>query len=71
MEDTNLDAPLFVGPALDSAWSQRCDDLRRAVDRMRNISSQKALILLRASFSAPCIYCDALRPSKDHPALGS
>jgi len=55
MEDTNLDASLFVGPALDSAWSQRCDDLRRAVDRMRNISSQKALILLRASFSAPCM----------------
>ena len=50
-----LGAPLFVGPALDSAWSQRCDDLRRAVDRMRNISSQKASILLRASFSAPCM----------------
>ena len=46
-----LGAPLFVGPALDSAWSQRCDDLRRAVNRMSNISSQEALILLWASFS--------------------
>jgi len=51
VEETVLGAPLFVGPAFDSAWSQRCDDLRRAVNRMSNISSQEALILLWASFS--------------------
>jgi len=65
-----LGAPLFVGPALDSAWSQRCDDLRRAVDRLSNISSQEALILLRASFSAPrVLHLLRCSPSKDHPAL--
>ena len=29
-----LGAPLFLGAVLDSAWSQRCDDLARAVDRL-------------------------------------
>ena len=54
VEDTVLlGAPLFVSPARDSAWSQRCDDLRRAVDRSSDLSSQEAVILLRASFSAP------------------
>ena len=51
----------FVGPALDSAWSQRCDDLRKAVDRLSYLSSQEALILLRASFSPPRVFrLDAL-----------
>ena len=48
-----LGAPMFAGPALDDAWSNRCDDLTRAVDRLTKIGSQEALILLRASFSAP------------------
>ena len=71
MEETILlGAPLFVGPALDSAWSQRCDDLRRAVDRLSNISSQETLILLRASFSAPrVLHLLRCSPSKDRPAL--
>jgi len=65
-----LGAPLFVGPALDSAWSQRCDDLTRAVDRLSNISYQETLILLRASFSAPTVlHLLRCSPSKDHPAL--
>ena len=34
-------------------WSRRCDDLARAVDRLALIGAQDALILLRASFSAP------------------
>jgi len=60
-----LGAPLFVGPALDSAWSQRCDDLR-AVDRLSNVSSQEALILLRVSFNAPRVLHVTMH---DHPAL--
>jgi len=51
---TLLGAPLFHGPVLDNTWDQRCDDLSRAVDRLSSIASQEdALILLRASFSAP------------------
>jgi len=48
-----LGAPLFPGPALDSAWSRRCDELARAVDRLALISAQDALVLLRALFNAP------------------
>jgi len=48
-----LGAPLFPGTALDSAWSKRCDELARAVDKLALINAQDALILLRASFSAP------------------
>ena len=71
MEETILlGAPLFVGPALDSAWSDLCDDLRRAVDRLSNISSKVALIFLRASFSAPrVLHLLRCSPPKDHPAL--
>ena len=29
-----LGAPLFPGTVLDKVWSQRCDDLARAVDRL-------------------------------------
>jgi len=35
---------------LDKAWSDRCADLARAVDRLDAVSSQDALILLRSSF---------------------
>ena len=53
-DTTLLGAPLFYGPVLDSTWNQRCDDLSRAVElRLSSIASQDALILLRASFSAP------------------
>jgi len=50
---TLLRAPLFHGPVLDNTWDQRCDDLTREVDRLSSIALQDALILLRASFSAP------------------
>jgi len=43
-EETLLGAPLFQGPALDQSWSKRCDDLVRAMNRLKHISSQDALI---------------------------
>jgi len=45
-------APLFRGPNLDNTWAERCADLSRAVNKLSLISSQDALCLLRASFSA-------------------
>jgi len=53
MEDTTLlGAPLFPGLALDEVLADRCEDLARAADRLSDINSQDALILLRSSFSA-------------------
>ena len=38
-EATLLGAPLLCGVALDMAWDARCEDLARAVDRLKTISS--------------------------------
>jgi hypothetical protein len=67
---TLLGAPLAHGPALDSMWSERCEDLERASERLRLIGSQHALMLLRASFGAPRVQ-HILRsaPSVNHLAL--
>ena len=65
-----LGAPLFPGPVLDKAWSDRCADLARAVDRLDAVSSQDALILLRSSFSAPkVLHLLRCSPSVDHSCL--
>ncbi len=48
-----LGAPLFPGVVLDEAWAAGCSELSRAVERLKCIGSQDALILLRSSFSAP------------------
>ena len=65
-----LGAALFPGPVLDTAWSRQCDDLARAVDRLASIGSQDALILLRASFSAPRVqHLLRCSPSANNPAL--
>ena len=50
---TLLGAPLFLGKVLNDFWSERCSDLSRAVDRLCVVGVQDALILVRASFSAP------------------
>ena len=47
-----LGAPLFHGPALDTAWDKCCGDLALAAERLRDIGSQDALTLLRSSFGA-------------------
>jgi hypothetical protein len=50
---TLLGAPLVIGPAMDKCLQQRCDDLERVISRLELITSHDALVLLRASFSAP------------------
>ena len=54
-DSTLLGAPLVVGSALDSMLAERCEELSRAVERLKLIDSHDALILLRSSFSAPKI----------------
>jgi len=69
---TLLGAPLFSGTSLDEAWLTRCDDLARATDRLRLLSAQDALILLRSSFSAPrVLHLLRCSPSVSHPSLQS
>ena len=50
---TLLGAPLFAGPSLDRAWSDRCAELARASCRLSQVEAKEALILLRGFFSAP------------------
>ena len=56
---------------MDSTLISHCDDLSRAIDRLAAISAHDALILLRASFSAPKLQ-HTLRsaPCAGHPTLG-
>jgi hypothetical protein len=67
---TLLGAPLTAGTAMDSALESRCSELARAAGRLKLIAAHDALILLRASFSAPKLM-HTLRsaPCAGHPAL--
>ena len=47
-----LGAPLFPSAVVDGAWSRRCGDFARAVDRLASIGSSVAFIPLMASFNA-------------------
>ena len=68
--NNNIGSTLFHGPVPDSTWNQCCDDLSRAVERLSSIASQDALILLRASFSAPrVLHLLRCSPSVSHPSL--
>jgi hypothetical protein len=65
-----LGAPVTTGTAMDRALSIRCDDLERAASRLRLISAHDALILLRASFSAPkMLHTLRASPCSGHLAL--
>ena len=67
---TLLGAPLFPGKVLDDTWLARCEDLKRAVNRLSLLSAQDALLLLRVSFSAPGVrHLLRCSPSVDNPAL--
>ena len=67
-----LGAPLLEGPAMDGALTTRCDDLRRATDRLCKISAHDALIILRSSFSAPkLLHTLRSSPCWSNPALAT
>ena len=65
-----LGSPLFDGTMLDSALQTCCEDLSKAIDRLKNINSHDALVLLRSCFSAPKIqFLLRCAPCNDHPTL--
>ena len=66
-----LGAPLFSGHVLDNAWVDRCNEMSAAISRLKIISSQDSLILLRSSLGAPRVQ-HLLRCSLDvsHPGIG-
>lgn len=71
VEETELlGAPLTVGTAMDTALSNRCDDLARAATRLSSIAAHDALVLLKASFSAPkLMHTIRAAPCSGHAAL--
>jgi hypothetical protein len=67
---TLLGAPLIIGQAMNEALLSRCTDLSRAIDRLGSIAAHDALLLLRASFSAPkLLHTLRSSPCADHPVL--
>ena len=65
-----LGIPLSQGPSMDKAWTDRLEELTKAVQRMNLIGTQDALILLRASFGLPRVqHLLRCSPSIDHPLL--
>ena len=67
---TLLGAPVFLGKVLDDTWFARCEDLKRAVDRLSLLRAQDALLMLRVSFSASRVqHLLRCSPSVDNPAL--
>ena len=70
LSSTLLGAPLLQGPAMNDCLQKRCSDLDRAISRLDLITSHDALVLLRASFSAPALQ-HTLRTSQcdGHEAL--
>jgi hypothetical protein len=65
-----LGAPLFTGRALDEALAAHCGSFGKALERLRHLPSQSALILLRSSFGASKLsYLLRCAPCSDHPAL--
>ena len=70
LSSTLLGAPLLQGPAMNDCLQNRCSDLERAISRLSLITSHDALVLLRASFSAPALQ-HTLRasPCNGHEAL--
>ena len=73
MESTNsclLGAPLLLGNAMDNALEAHCDDLDRAISRLKLLSAHDALLLLRACLSAPKImHILRCSPCLDHTWL--
>src|ERR1700690_920449 len=70
VEANLLGAPLLDGPAMETALTTRCDDLRRATDRLCKISAHDALVILRSSLSAPkLLHTLRSAPCDNNPAF--
>ena len=55
---------------MDTALANRCTELNTAVGRLSLLSAHDALILLKASFSAPkMMHTMRCSPCANHPAL--
>jgi len=55
---TLLGAPLFPGPVLEQAWADHCNDLSRAVKRLRQLGLHASLLLLMLQCSsASKLFC--------------
>ena len=62
--------PLLLGNAMDNALEARCDDLARAISRLKLLSAHEALLLLRACFSAPkIVHILRCSPCSNHTRL--
>ena len=55
LSSTMLGVPLLQGPAMIDCLQKRCSDMERTIARLDLITSHHALVLLRASFSAPAL----------------
>jgi hypothetical protein len=67
---TLLGAPLLTGPAMDGLLKSRCEDLKRAMDRLSLISSHDALVILKSALSAPKLtYTIRSSPCSGHTEL--
>ena len=67
---TLLGAPLLVGSSMDKALDGHCENLNRAVGRLKLISSHDSLTIIRHSLSAPKLnYMLRASPSAGHPSL--
>ena len=65
-----LEAPLFTGSNTDAVLSSRCAELNTAINRLSLLSAHDALILFRASFSAPkLMHTLRCAPCVTHPSL--
>jgi hypothetical protein len=55
---------------MDKALQQRCNDLEKGIEKLKNLAAHDALVLLRHSFSAPkLLHTLRSSPCVDHPLL--
>jgi len=54
---TLLGAPVFKGKAQDKAIQDKIDDLTRAVERLKYLQAQDALVILKNSLAIPKLLC--------------
>ena len=48
-----LGVPILPGPSVDAALQYKCDDLKKAIDRLRFVDAHDAVVLLKNSLHLP------------------